>query len=160
MGVESDIVSPTADISPMTNAAEPASRPAAQAPLPLRVYFVEDSPVIVDVLITTLQEMLDVEIVGSAASEASVLRWLRSPDARRADVMIVDLFLAHGSGLAVLQAARDSGVACARVVLTNYATPVIRDRCRQLGAARVFDKSNELRELVEFLGGVEAQAAR
>ena len=36
------------------------------------------------------------------------------------------------------------------VVLTNYATQDIRDRCAELGANAVFDKSNELDELLDF----------
>ncbi len=138
----------------MNIAAEPFSRPAAQAPPVLRAFLVEDSPVILDLLITTLHEMLEIDIIGTAESEASVVRWMRGPDAKRADVMIVDLFLAHGSGLAVLQAAHDFELRCSLVVLTNYATPVIRDRCTQLGASRVFDKSTELNELVQFLSDI------
>ena len=37
-----------------------------------------------------------------------------------------------------------------RVVLTNYATPDIRETCRALGADRVFDKSSELEELIAY----------
>jgi DNA-binding NarL/FixJ family response regulator len=143
--------------SPLRSAVgEPASPAAAPGAAALRVFIVEDSPVILESLITTLSEMLDVEIVGTAADEATVAAWLRSPDAARADVMIVDLFLARGSGLSVLQAASDLGGGMTRVVLTNYATPVIRERCSRLGAAKVFDKSTELYDLVHFLGGLRS----
>ncbi len=79
---------------------------------------------------------------------------MKGPEAGRADVIIVDLFLARGSGLSVLQAASDLALRASRVVLTNYATPVIRERCRKLGALKVFDKSTELYDLVRFLGEV------
>jgi DNA-binding NarL/FixJ family response regulator len=141
-------------------AALPTGRPAAQAPPPLRVFFVEDSPVILELLISTLQEMLDVEVLGTAATEASGLRWLRGPDAGLADVMIVDLFLAQGSGLSVLQAAHDLNMRCPRVVLTNYASPAVRERCSKLGASRIFDKSTELVELVAFLGEIGPMTRR
>jgi two-component system, OmpR family, response regulator len=36
------------------------------------------------------------------------------------------------------------------VVLTNYATQVIREHCLALGADRVFDKSGEVERLLEY----------
>jgi hypothetical protein len=36
------------------------------------------------------------------------------------------------------------------VVLSNYATPDIRQRCAQFGADAVFDKSNEIDALVDY----------
>jgi len=38
------------------------------------------------------------------------------------------------------------------VVLTNYATPDMRNICRDLGADRVFDKSSELESLIAYCG--------
>jgi DNA-binding NarL/FixJ family response regulator len=128
--------------------------PPAGGPRTLRVFIVEDSLVILDLLITTLSEMMDVEIVGTAADEATVSAWMQGPDADRADVIIVDLFLARGSGLSVLRVAGDLALRASRVVLTNYATPLIRERCLELGAQKVFDKSTELDRLVRFLGDV------
>lgn len=36
------------------------------------------------------------------------------------------------------------------VVLTNYATKDIRRRCAELGSDAVFDKSNELDQLLDY----------
>jgi DNA-binding NarL/FixJ family response regulator len=143
----------------MSTAAEPISRHAEAGSSALRVFIVEDSPIILEVLVTTLSEMLGVEIVGTAADEPTVAAWMQGPEADRADVMIVDLFLARGSGLSVLQVASDLGVRASRVVLTNYATPLMRERCRKLGALRVFDKSTELYDLVRFLGEIGPSSA-
>jgi two-component system OmpR family response regulator len=35
-------------------------------------------------------------------------------------------------------------------VLSNYATPDMRIRCRQLGADAVFDKATEIEDLIDF----------
>ena len=40
------------------------------------------------------------------------------------------------------------------VVLTNYATPDMRRRCLEIGADRVFDKSHEIDDLIQFCGGL------
>jgi DNA-binding NarL/FixJ family response regulator len=125
--------------------------------MPLRTLIVEDSPVILDNLIATLEELADVEVVGTAADEAGALHWIReSPQAF--DMMIVDIFLKSGTGLGVLRDARAAGLHVRRVVLTNYATADIRERCRELGADRVFDKSNELEDLIAYCSRLSSGA--
>ena len=116
----------------------------------LKAFIVEDSPVILENLVATLEELAQVEVVGSVADEAGAVRWMsRGPDAQ-ADIYIVDVFLRSGTGLGVLQAAQKLGVRARRVVLTNYATEEMRKRCASLGAERVFDKSRELDDLISY----------
>lgn len=100
-------------------------------------------------LVATLQEMLAIEIVGAAEDEATAVGWMRT-SAERCDLMIIDLFLKHGTGLEVLRHARALRPGARLVVLSNYATPDIRQRCRGLGADGVFDKSMELDELIAY----------
>ena len=71
---------------------------------PLKTYIVEDSRVIRENLIATLEELVPVEVVGTAEDEASAVRWLGDP-ANHADLLIVDIFLKTGTGLGVLRAA-------------------------------------------------------
>jgi len=117
----------------------------------LKAFIVEDSPVILENLVATLEELAQVEVVGSVADEAGAVRWMsRGPDDANADLFIVDVFLRSGTGLGVLQAAQKLGVRARRVVLTNYATEEMRKRCASLGAERVFDKSRELDDLISY----------
>ncbi|GAP35763.1 response regulator [Piscinibacter sakaiensis] len=114
----------------------------------LKTYIVEDSPVIRENLIATLEELAPVEVVGTAETEEAATQWLM---AHRGDVdlVIVDIFLKSGSGLGVLAA--DWGRSATRVVvLSNYATADMRRKCLDLGADHVFDKSNEIDLLVGF----------
>ena len=115
----------------------------------LRTFIVEDSPVIRENLTAALEELGPVRVVGCAEDEAGAIGWLRR---RRDDceLVIVDLFLKRGSGLGVLEAARDLGDGPSLVVLSNHATPEMRRRCLALGADRVFDKSNEIDALVDY----------
>ncbi|MFN3304474.1 MAG: response regulator [Roseateles sp.] len=116
----------------------------------LKAFIVEDSPVILENLVATLEELAQVEVVGSVPDEAGAVRWMsRDPEAS-ADLFIVDVFLRSGTGLGVLQAAQQLGVRARRVVLTNYATEEMRRRCASLGAERVFDKSRELDDLISY----------
>lgn len=122
----------------------------------LRCYLVEDSPVIRQNLIATLEELLPVTIVGTAEDEAGALQWLQGHAHEACDLMIIDIFLRAGSGLEVLRVARQARPATRLVVLTNFATPDMRRRCLQLGADRVFDKSAELEELLLYCESIGA----
>jgi len=114
-----------------------------------RAYIVEDSPVIRENLIETLQELALVEPVGTAETEHEGKQWLAQNDAYW-DLAIVDLFLKEGSGLNILEACRARRPGQKMIVLSNHATNDVRWRCAQLGADAVFDKSTEIDALVDY----------
>lgn len=116
---------------------------------PLQCFLVEDSPTIREELIATLEEMLPLQVLGWADNERAALAWLDEPG-HQCNLILIDLFLKGGSGMGVLAMARANGHPAKRVVLSNYATQDVRERCLQLGADRVFDKSSEIDELVDY----------
>ncbi len=115
-----------------------------------RIYIVEDSSIIRENLIEALHENAPVEVVCTADDEKSAVAWLRDPS-HSSDLVIVDIFLKSGSGLGVLKAMTEMHGAPRRIVLSNHATPEIRVKCQELGATKVFDKSNELDEMLGWL---------
>lgn len=115
----------------------------------LKAFIVEDSPVIRENLTAALEELAPVQIVGTAEDEPAALSWLTS-GGHDCDLVIIDIFLKRGSGLGVLRAATDLGRPMSLVVLSNYATPDMRRKCMELGADRVFDKSNEIDSLILY----------
>ena len=115
----------------------------------LKTYLVEDNPTIRENLIATLEELADIEAIGTSDNENDAKLWLQETPGLW-DLAILDLFLKQGSGLGVLAACRERQPSQKVVVLTNYATTDIRQRCTQLGVDAVFDKSNEIDALVEF----------
>jgi DNA-binding NarL/FixJ family response regulator len=121
----------------------------------LNTYIVEDSPVIRENLIATLEELVPVHVVGSAEDESSAVQWLGEPG-HPVDLVIVDIFLKRGSGLGVLRAAQALRQRYRLVVLSNYATPDMRAKCLALGADRVFDKSTEIDALIQYCGRLAA----
>src|SRR5205085_1186556 len=131
----------------------PLSRSSVMAHL--RPYIVEDSPVIRENLIATLEEMVPVEVIGSADDEMSAAQWL-GQSANACGLVIIDIFLKSGSGLGVLQTARKAAGERKLVVLSNYATPDMRRKCLQLGADKVFDKSNEIDGLISYCARLAA----
>jgi two-component system OmpR family response regulator len=115
----------------------------------LKTFIVEDNPTIRENLIATLEELAGVEVVGTAETENAARAWM-SEGTHGWSLAIVDLFLKQGSGLGVLSACRDRTPGQKMVVLSNYATADIRQRCEQLGVDAVFDKSNEIDALVDY----------
>ena len=115
----------------------------------LKAYVVEDSPVIRENLIAALEELAPVQVVGTAEDESTALNWLGNVE-HPCDLVIIDIFLKRGSGLGVLRAASSMHKPMSLVVLSNYATPDMRRKCLELGADRVFDKSNEIDSLILY----------
>lgn len=113
----------------------------------LKAFIVEDSPVIRENLVAALEEMAPIEVIGTAEDEVNAVRWLGENEC---DLAVVDIFLKSGSGLGVLKAASASAKPTKLVVLSNYATPDMRRKCLELGADRVFDKSNEIDALILY----------
>ena len=115
----------------------------------LKTYIVEDSPVIRENLIATLEELAPVEVVGTADAESAANFWLDRNGAD-CDLVIVDIFLKSGSGLGVLASPHLKLTDAKLVVLSNYATADMRRKCMALGADEVFDKSNDIDSLVSY----------
>jgi DNA-binding NarL/FixJ family response regulator len=127
--------------------------------LPLNTYIVESSPLIREHLITTLEALSPARVVGHADDEACAVHWLVRSE-NDADLVIVDLFLRSGSGLGVLRAAPTFMRRRRLVVLSHYATDPVRRQCLALGAARVFDKSNDIEALLAYCGQLSISAPR
>jgi DNA-binding NarL/FixJ family response regulator len=115
----------------------------------LKTYIVEDSSVIRESLIALLEESVPVEVVGTAEDELTALSWIDEKPVDL-DLVIVDIYLKGGSGLGILKAAAGIYKPAKWVVFSNHATPEMRNRCMELGADCVFDKSNEIDELLLY----------
>jgi DNA-binding NarL/FixJ family response regulator len=115
----------------------------------VRIFLVEDNPIIRDNLVPTLEDLVGAEVLATVDSESRANAWL---DTHRTDwqLAVVDMFLAQGSGLGVLKHCRERLPRQRVVVLSNYATADLRARSLALGADAVFDKSNELDDFIDY----------
>lgn len=121
-----------------------------------RVFIVEDSPVIRANLIDTLEELTPVKVVGWAEGKSDAVKWLQH-NPEDWDLLIIDIFLKEGSGLGVLDALRERTPQRKAVVFSNYATVDLRAKCMEIGADAVFDKSNEIDQLIAYCGGLPTE---
>ena len=115
----------------------------------LRIYLVEDSPVIRAALSESLEELVGARVVDCASTEAEACQWL-ADHPNDWDLAVVDLFLLQGSGLNVVKSCSNRALRQKIVVLTGYATPAMRQRCLATGADAVFDKATEIDEFTSY----------
>jgi DNA-binding NarL/FixJ family response regulator len=115
----------------------------------LATFLVEDSLTIRNNLIPAMEAMANVRAVGVVGSERDAADWLKE-HADQWQLAVVDLFLSEGSGLGVLRECNGRRENQLVVVLTNYATDNIRQRCLAAGADVIFDKSTELEAFFSY----------
>jgi two-component system, OmpR family, response regulator len=124
--------------------------------LSVRIFLVEDNALIRENLSATLVELAGTELCGFAEGEQTAVTWLKAHPADW-DLAIVDVFLKQGNGIGVIAATRVRNARQKLVVLTNFASPAVRELCLKLGADAVFDKSNDIENLVDFCIAQDAQ---
>jgi DNA-binding NarL/FixJ family response regulator len=129
----------------------------AQPKRKLRVFLVEDLPVVRNRVIESLQEIKGVVVSGFAESEDSAVSWLGS---HACDVLILDLQLRQGNGLGVLKALadRDPSSRLLKIVYSNHVSATIRKLASQFGAAYFFDKTLDTPKLRLLLEDLSAAA--
>lgn len=115
----------------------------------IRAFLVEDEADIRRTLVTSMEELLPLRFVGHASDEQSARRWLAAND-REWDLAIVDLMLQSGTGLGVLKHCAKRHAGQRVVVFTSYNDAAVIEQCMDLGADRVFDKTTQVEELVDY----------
>jgi DNA-binding NarL/FixJ family response regulator len=104
----------------------------------MNVFIVEDSEAIRESLRAMLSEFHDVRIVGYAADEESAIEQI---DVLLPDVVVLDINLQSGSGIAVLKRVKKHHEGIKVIVLTNCNDEVYVDACKRAKADYFFDKS-------------------
>lgn len=97
-------------------------------------------------------------LAGQAATEAEARLWLEQ-HAGEWDLMIVDLVLSQGSGFSVIDFAARQTPRGEIVAFSGYATSGVRERCLELGANVVFDKT-QTEDFLAWLAAFAAAARR
>jgi CheY-like chemotaxis protein len=117
----------------------------------LKVFLIEDSELLQELLSDMLSELEGIDFCGCADGEAEALRRLAETPV---DLVIIDIELKQGSGIGVLDALQtDSGRYGnpRKAVLTNYALATMRQRCEHFGMDAFFDKSLHINQLIEYV---------
>lgn len=122
----------------------------------LKIFLIEDSLLLQELLGSMLSELDGVEYVGCADGEAEALRRLAE---NPVDLVIIDVELKQGSGIGVLDALQtdsDRYGKPRKVVMSNFSHESMRRRCERLGMDAFFDKSMDMGLLVESINEMVA----
>jgi CheY-like chemotaxis protein len=119
-----------------------------------RILLIEDSDVLSRRLVDLLSEPGRLAVAAQAATQSEALTRLKEA---MFDVLVVDIELAEGNGVAVIRHARQLYAPETQpliVVLTNYASDFVRDHCFAAGADFFLDKMRD----ISMLKGIVADA--
>jgi DNA-binding NarL/FixJ family response regulator len=104
----------------------------------MNVFIVEDSEEMRESLRSMLSDLSNIRIVGYAADEQGAIEHI---NALLPDVVILDLNLLSGTGVAVLKNVKKNHAEIKVMVLTNCNGEFYVDACKRAHADYFFDKS-------------------
>jgi len=118
----------------------------------VRVFLVEDSPLIRRRIIDNLLSIGGFVVVGFAESEDDAIAAIAET---KPDVIVTDIRLREGNGIEVVRQVRQAASAAPTppkiYVLSNYASAEYRRECELVGADAFFDKSGEYDRFLDAL---------
>ncbi len=106
----------------------------------MKIFLVENSPLVLERLTRMLAAVPQVTIVGHAGDVCEAINGILL---QKPDVVVLDLKLAHGSGFDVLSEVHGREPGIDFYMLSNLASEPYRRRAERLGALDFFDKSSE-----------------
>lgn len=124
--------------------------------MPLQTVLVEDSPAIRVLLIESMMDSGDIELIDYAESEEHGLHLFETYKDRW-QLAVLDLVLNKGNGLNIARALTNRKLGQSVVVLTNYADPHTRTECQLAGVDAIFDKLTELTKFFEYCHALSAK---
>jgi YesN/AraC family two-component response regulator len=110
----------------------------------ITVFIADDSLIVREHLVTLLDELAGIEIVGQAETGAEAISSIKN---LQPDVVILDIRMPDGNGIDVLQNIKQGEPAPIVIILTNYPFPGYRQKCMQAGADFFLDKSTEFDQI-------------
>jgi DNA-binding NarL/FixJ family response regulator len=116
----------------------------------MRVFLVEDSPLIRKRIADSLGSLGGFEVIGYSESESEAIQAIA---AAAPDIVITDIRLKEGNGIEVVRRAHQmpKGQRPRIFVLSNYAYPEYKRECELAGAENFFDKSSEYDMLLDAM---------
>jgi CheY-like chemotaxis protein len=125
-----------------------------------RILLIEDSDVLSRRLVDLLSEPGRLSVTAQATTQSEALTRLKEA---MFDVLVVDIELAEGNGVAVIRHARQLYPPEGQpliVVLTNYASDFVRDHCFAAGADYFLDKMRDISLLKGIVADAQSKWAR
>ena len=123
----------------------------------VHVLIVDDSAIVRFRLAEMVESVEHVAVVGQVPGATQAILALHK---LRPDLVILDIQMPDGDGVAVLEAAKQLDPAPTVMMLTNYVDEYFRSRCRAAGADFFLDKSKQFEQIPGILRGLMQQGTR
>jgi DNA-binding NarL/FixJ family response regulator len=114
----------------------------------LKLFIVDDSLIVRERLVTMLNELAGIEVVGQAENVSEAISSIRN---LQPDVVVLDIQMPGGSGIDVLQNIKQAEAAPLVIILTNYPYQKHRQKYLDAGADFFLDKSIEFDQIPKLL---------
>jgi DNA-binding NarL/FixJ family response regulator len=114
----------------------------------LRVFIADDSPLVRERLAELISAVGDVELVGQADTARGTIQAIQR---LRPDVAILDIRMAGGDGLRVLETVKAGEPPPVVIVLAAFPYPQHRQKCLEAGAEYFLDKATEFDQIAKVL---------
>lgn len=111
---------------------------------------VEDCELIQTQLLRLVSLHGGINVLGVASDEEGAVSLIT---ASNPDAVLLDLALAPGNGIHVLQRIRQAGCTARILVVTNNTAEVLRRSCEALGISGFYDKSQDVQACMDKLFG-------
>ncbi|MBU2445038.1 MAG: response regulator transcription factor [Bacteroidetes bacterium] len=113
----------------------------------MKIFLVDDSPIVLERLIVMFDDYKNMDIIGKARNGITAIASIRK---LKPDIVILDIHMPGGSGIDVLKEVRKEFPLMTVIILTNYADPHYRSACFEAGGDYFLDKSKEFEKVVEI----------
>jgi DNA-binding NarL/FixJ family response regulator len=123
----------------------------------ITVFIADDSSIVREHLVTMLEELAGIEIVGQAENVAEAINAISK---LQPDAVILDILMPGGNGIEVLENIKQAGAGPLVIILTNYPYLVYRQKCMQAGADFFLDKSSEFDQIPELFEQFKADKSQ
>ena len=114
----------------------------------LKVLICDDSATVRERLVTMALGLPETAVVGQAQDVPGCLDAIRQTGC---DIVILDIHMPGGNGIAVLREVKKMNPAPRVIMFTNYAYAQYRKKCEEAGADFFLDKSTEFDKLPQVL---------
>ena len=114
----------------------------------MKVFIVDDSTIVVGRLRCLLSEIEGLDFIGQAQSAGDAIKSIIQ---LKPDAVILDIRLAGGDGIKVLEKIKKEKPSPIVIILTNYPYPQYKRKCEELGADYFFDKVKEIEKVYDVI---------
>ena len=114
----------------------------------IKIFIVDDSPIILDRLKAMISEIPETEIIGEAGDAPEAIRAIQKLNP---DMVVLDIKMPGGNGMDVLKNIKKNKSESVVVMLTNYHYPQYKRKCMDLGADFFLMKSTEFEMITDII---------